>query len=165
MIIFYRMDLIKCDSKSELCMKTEKVGRSKTWKKFQVQNCVSEGLFKTKMTFRIFWSLLQSSPLDFHIQNIIFNKVCQKSRKHMKNNKIPNSYPLLGGLWYKVGNVQSKLRLSSWVLHPTQMQRPPQMQQLLLQRLLRQCQRLMQQLLLSLASYNRSPKGHRGAGF
>ena len=53
MNIFYRMDLEICDLKHELWTKTEKIGRSKHMKKwFEVQNEVSEGLFKTKMTFK-----------------------------------------------------------------------------------------------------------------
>ena len=53
MNIFYRMDLEICDLKSELWTETENIGRStKSKNQFEVQNGVSEGLSKTKMTFK-----------------------------------------------------------------------------------------------------------------
>ena len=53
MNILYRVDLEICDLKSELWRKTQKIGRSKKFKDwFEVQNGVSEGLSKTKLTFK-----------------------------------------------------------------------------------------------------------------
>ena len=53
MNIFYRMDLEKCDLKSEFWTKTENIGRSKKWKNlFWGPKWTFEGLSKTKMTFK-----------------------------------------------------------------------------------------------------------------
>ena len=66
MNIFYRMDLEICDIKNECWANTENIGGSKNMKnQFEVQNGVSEGAPKTKMTFKNILEFFAVIPAQF----------------------------------------------------------------------------------------------------
>ena len=82
MNVFYRMDLNIWDQQTLFFWrKRNKWEVETTENRFEVQHGASDGLSKTEMTFQIFWSLPESSRLNFHIQNTAQHR--EKIDKHL----------------------------------------------------------------------------------